>query len=890
MLRYQAVTHRSITDGGEMLAEALAAAAAAGGTAMVQAAGTDAWASVRSRIARAFGQGNPRVEAAVSAELDQAATAVRGSPEQFAAVRRMWQSRFEGLLQELDPPEREMAAQLLREAAAVSQVTAAVGPHSLAVSGRLEVSADPGGVAAGVVESALAVRRAGVAAGQVEQLNVYLQKQIQFAAAILTPPYGRRDPAHPLRGRDILLAELVDQLTDDHRDGRVHVLHGMGGAGKSALALEIAYLARQTGSRIWWVRATDGEALVSGLRTVAVQAGVIEEELGTHDLGDALWAVLNRSAEPWLLVVDGADNTALLDGSGALHENTGLVRAHQSPGLVLVTTREASAAAWGTSAVLHRVAGLPTAEPTAESTASPSAAAAVLLDQAGPGCGSPQEAEHLARRLGGLPLALRLAGGYLAEAREQPWPSADTISSFLAFQHVLDQDTASSLEPLVIVRSTLMLSLERLDSSGIPEAKPLLSLLAAFADAPLPYVLVLAPEELEQISGLEHIDGTRLWRALKLLAELNLIELNTQSTAVPLLHLHPLVRDTLRAQFGSEPEAAARRLINRASTRQGSIDDPATWPRWEMLAPHAFFLHRHVVQQSAPPADVIAIGTAALQAARYLDRRGLYPQAASRVLEVFEGRRELLGDDHRATMAARLSLAREHRKQGDLDAADRELEEVVQYLSRTLGDDDLDTAEARHTWAMVLRERGDLAAAERECQAAERVRTAILGPNHPDTLAVAYSLARIHRERGEHTRALAAYERVYQTRRSLLGDLHPDTLATRHSLAWVARRQGHLHTAEAEFKEVYAARRRILGDHHAYTLLTRTELALLAWETGDREHAQHELQEIHALRERTLGREHPHTRWTLQALHQLQNHSATAPTPGVRHLPEPPSF
>ncbi|MFF4291435.1 hypothetical protein ACFY0R_40040 [Streptomyces sp. NPDC001633] len=101
-----------------MLVEALAALAMAGGTAVVQAAGTDAWKGLRRRVGDLFARGDAARAAAELERLDHTAQ-VLGSSSDIATERLrqegLWQGRFETLLESLDAPGQARAAQQLRE-------------------------------------------------------------------------------------------------------------------------------------------------------------------------------------------------------------------------------------------------------------------------------------------------------------------------------------------------------------------------------------------------------------------------------------------------------------------------------------------------------------------------------------------------------------------------------------------------------------------------------------------------------------------------------------------------------------------------------------------------------------------------------------------------------
>ncbi|MEV5644123.1 hypothetical protein AB0L67_28840 [Streptomyces flaveolus] len=142
-----------------MLSEAMTALAAAGGTAVVQAAGTDAWTGVRQQVARWFGRGNPQREHAELERLDQTAGELEAArPAEVERIRirleAAWQGRIEALLESLEDSERARIVDELRTLLAqqVSHRSVSAGQRGLAVGGNVRVQADNGGFAAGLVQ------------------------------------------------------------------------------------------------------------------------------------------------------------------------------------------------------------------------------------------------------------------------------------------------------------------------------------------------------------------------------------------------------------------------------------------------------------------------------------------------------------------------------------------------------------------------------------------------------------------------------------------------------------------------------------------------------------------------------------------------------------------
>ncbi|MFJ4921016.1 AAA family ATPase [Streptomyces sp. NPDC088725] len=171
--------------------------------------------------------------------------------------------------------------------------------------------------------------------------------------SVRLPTVGRAPSV--LRDRSEVMARLREAVASADR-GQVYVLHGMGGCGKTAVAHGFfQYATTSGGHHGLWVNASDRASLRSGMLAVAADRGAGEGELaaargGFRPPADLVWDYLDRSDRPWVLVLDNADDPAILrDGSWL----------RTSPrGIVLVTTRQA-AARWWPGADLHYIGVLP---------------------------------------------------------------------------------------------------------------------------------------------------------------------------------------------------------------------------------------------------------------------------------------------------------------------------------------------------------------------------------------------------------------------------------------------------------------------------------------------------------------------------------------------------
>jgi hypothetical protein len=565
----------------------------------------------------------------------------------------------------------------------------------------------------------------------------------------VVPPLGQRATT-PLRGRD----DLVRRLSAPSSFGAIHVVHGLGGVGKTRLALEVAGTVVDAGRQVWWVSAVDSATVNAGMQAVGYAAGATAAEFEHENSADVVWRHLTQYPVPWLLILDNADEpeATLSEDGNPVADGQGWVRPVPEHGCMLITSRDGSETVWG-KWIRHRIAPLGTEH-----------GADVLLDLA-PDGGTASEAALLARCLGGLPLALQLAGKAIAQAAAVPphWDPS-LLRSFNAYRTALTEQFSDVITPPALgsidpkqarglVGQTWELSLTVLDGRSIPEARPLLRLLSCFGEAPIPCGLLLDPATLAESEFFPTLTGQRLWEVLTALESLSLITLDKtsgDSEIGPMAIVHPLVRDTNR----THPEVRdAAATYYQLVTDLLENADRTIWNRqqasggWEVVAAHL--------------ADSVA---------NPLTEQPDYPATSS--------------SEHPLCWLA--------------DRAARDLYERAMY------------AHAEALYQAILTDHARQ-----------------LGSDHPDTLATLYELARVWRAQGRWAEAEQAFTSILAAREERLGSDHPDTLTTRHSLASVWHVQGRWAEAEQAFTSILAAREERLGSDHPDTIATREAIVQL---------------------------------------------------------------
>jgi len=708
----------------------------------------------------------------------------------------------------------------------------------------------------------------------------------------VAPPVGRLPV--DVRGRDALLAEVRRSLIERKPRGSVWVLTGMGGLGKSTVALAVADTALARGLRAWWITATDTASLTGGMLEVLAQLGAPESvtrlvQEGAPTAPERAWDFVSGSraaGKRWLLVFDDADNPAVLAAAGKEDpaDGTGWLRPGL-PGMVMVTTRRRDPRIWGRKVQQREL------EPLDDEVA-----ADVLGDLA------PLLREHarepakdLGHRLGGLPLALHLAGTYLASPFAR-W------HSFADYLQALDSDgLASALADLddpsaqarVTITRTWELSLDALAADGRPQALRLLFLLSCYAPVtPIPTAL-LQPQLLGDIlpgekPGDHGPDWQRRLRDAGLhgLSVVGLINATgdpggSHDRAVT---VHPVVADVNRSRLLTtarhELPAISKTAVGllRAACQDLDTRNPADWPTWRRLVPHTAallgWLGPHMDDDTL--ADLV---TLAAMSARALWRGG-NPAAAERRAQASMKAAGRLGADHPASLTARSQLAQVVALTRFAEA-EQMLRQLLADQHRILGDEDRDTMVSQRVLARLAGLQGRHQEAERMYRRLLADRQRLLGDEHPETLATRHGLAGMVERVGEYAEAERMFRELLAVQQRILGEDHQECLEIRSGLGRSVEDQHRYKEAEQLYRQLLADDQRVLGPDHPGTLNTRQSLARIAAAQGRLDEAQQLYQQLLTDRRRILGDDHPVTVATREFLARTSKGADLASQPGM---------
>ena len=625
-------------------------------------------------------------------------------------------------------------------------------------------------------------------------------------------------PPALLAGREDLLADLDVVLAGGEGGGpRLAALYGLGGAGKTSVALAYAHRHLAETGIAWQLAAEDPAVLAAGFGELAAQ-------LGARDGGDpvaAVHAILAAYPAGWLLLFDNAPGPEALAGFVP----------PGGDGRVLITSRNAL---WPPGRGLE----VPVLDLDA--------AAGFLAARTGDA--DHQAAASLAEAVGGLPLALEQAAAYIQA-------SGDSLAGYLAAFQQRRAEVMARGEPAGYpgtVAAAWALAFTQLEESA-PDAAVLLRMLTFCAPEAIPLRLLLQPRPglTEQLPA----EVTPVLAPLlddELAVKDAVAALRRYSLARPAgdgaVSVHRLVQAVTADQM-PEPLAqawrqAAATLIDAAIPQ--TPERRATWPDFAALLPHA---------QVALTDDSASMGLLV----DYLGESGSYTAAVELQQRIVDVSTRSIGSEHPATLGVRHDLAYWIGLAGNAARARDQLAELLPVKERVLGPEHPSTLITRNQLARWTGDAGDAAGARDQLAELLPIQKRVLGPDHPDTLATWHNFAYYSGEAGDAAGARDQIAELLPVLERENGPEHTDTLATRSNLASWTGEAGDAAGARDQFAALLPIYERVLGPEHPSTMVARGNLAGWTGEAGDAAGARDQLAALLPITERVLGPEHSDT-------------------------------
>jgi tetratricopeptide (TPR) repeat protein len=638
-------------------------------------------------------------------------------------------------------------------------------------------------------------------------------------------------------------------------------VYGLGGCGKSALALELGYRALTGFAKrlVFWVPAMSQESFKLAYREIGVRLRIpgisdnnadvkrlVKETLSLGDVGD------------WLMIVDNADDSQVLVGvDNESHESARLIDyiPHSNKGAVLFTTRSRKAATDLTQTDVLQLNDMGKAE-ARQLLARRTTRQALLNDKAA--------VDVLLETLAGLPLAIVQAAAFMNQ-------NDTSVSEYVSLlQHASmkaelfgerfeDPSRYRSMDSTIA--KTWHISFEQIRRQD-PLAAEYLSFIACIDRISIPQSLLLPGESIvQQKKALGTLTGYAF--------------ITERQQTVPgfskerLFDMHRLVHMALiwwleghgeRAHWAGTAAARVEEVVPYGGHEGKDV--------WGAYLPHATYVAGlvdvNVVDAAISASLLERLGRCHKSLGQYASAEKSYRKSSSL-------RKEVLGPEHEhpSTMMSMSNLASVLGSQGKYEEAETIKRQVLEYAEKVLGPEHPDTLTSISNLALVLSSQGKYKEAEAMNRQTLAAREKVLGSEHPSTLISISNLASVLDNQGKYEEAKVMNQQTLALREKVLGPRHLDTLMSMSNLALVLNSQGKYEEAEVISRQTLALREKVLGPKHPDTLTSMSNLALVLSSQGKYEEAEAMNRQTLAAREKVLGSRHPDTLTSVYCLAYL---------------------
>ncbi|MCI2415858.1 FxSxx-COOH system tetratricopeptide repeat protein [Saccharopolyspora sp. K220] len=681
------------------------------------------------------------------------------------------------------------------------------------------------------------------------------------------PIWGDVPPRNPIfTGREDPLAELDGRLTAGGTTAILPAaLHGMGGIGKTQIAVEYIYRHLQDYDLVWWVQAGQSSQIRAGLTELA-QALRLPGSYEAHTAVPAVREALRRGhpIRRWLLVFDAAESP---EAVRPFFPSNG-------PGEILITSRNPD---WAEVARPLEVTLFERAE------------SKELLHSRGPEI-TDEEADALADKLGDLPLAIAQAAAWRAETG---MPVSEYLRVFdEKVAEILDASATNDYE--VPLAAAWNVSFDQLESRN-PAAHQLLQVCAFFSPEPISRSLftgvrgtVISPELDAALR-----DPIRLGRAIRDINRYGLAKIDHRNDT---LQLHRLVQLVLRDRMPPQRRAnmchGAHLLL--ANLNPNDPVTPSQWPRYQAILPHAYasdvlecedpWVRQLVIDLMeylyfwGDHEECVALGQRALDVwsttldetdpqllhvagklGVYLCKLGRYAEAAELNQRTLALRQQTSGENSEETLDAELTVAFDLKAKGEFLSARDMNEQTYRKAKGLFGADDPVSLAAAHDLAVTLRLAGDFQRARELDEDTYRRQVEVRGFDSSQAISTFAGLILDRLELGDYAWAHGEAERLADRSRQLLGEDNVRTLLRQHQLSIAARKNGE-HQSALELSSQALERFRFrYGADHPSTLSCAVSHSMDLRQTGELQAARSLGEDIFDQFRRNLGEDHPHT-------------------------------
>ncbi len=645
-------------------------------------------------------------------------------------------------------------------------------------------------------------------------------------------------------GREEIIETLASSLKVDRTTAltQPHAISGLGGVGKTQIAVEYAYRYRSLYQAVLWAQAETHESLVASFAAIAQVLKLPGKDARDQTIvanGVMEWM---RTHTAWLLILDNSDDL-------------NIARAFIPPlfsGHILLTTRvqatgrlarrievEEMSPEVGALLLLRRATLIPPDAPLEQANAA-----------------DRETALKIVRELGGLPLALDQAGAYI-EGTNCSLPSYLKLFQSQSMA-LLKRRGELIIDHPASVATTWLISFEQIKQKN-PVAAELLFLCAfLYPDS--------IPEEIA-IKGMALLNEHALKIETDLLFFNDLLEtLRTASfvkrdTVNHILSIHRLVQATLKNTMSAETYQQWTERAVRAVNEVFPRPEFSAWPLCERCITNAQVCASLIEREDMLFPEVTNLLN---NAGRYLKERGQYGEAERFLQQALARRERYFGLMHPETATSLNNLGNLSFAQGKYSDAEQFQRRALAIREQSLGTDHPVTGISFNNVGWMCYALGKYTEAEEFYGRALAIYYQHLGAEHSDTITTITNLAWLYYRQGRYPEAEQLYAQVLTSYQ--VETIHPNKGRILNNLALLYTMQARYAEAECLQKQAHTIWEQCYGSEHSETMMSLTNLAVLYQKQGKFAEAEQLYTQVLVFRERHLGTPHPDTAKALRNL------------------------
>lgn len=657
---------------------------------------------------------------------------------------------------------------------------------------------------------------------------------------------------HPRPTNTIHRTQLFARLVEAYGAGPV-ALYGIGGAGKTQLAVKLAYwfLERDPEFSVIWIHAASVETCAEGLRALAEKCGIEHPQTKSISVLELLRSVRRwferARGNKWLLVFDSADDVDTLIAPLADHglslesedaQSISIIDCVPTDSFVIFTTKSRAAAAKFSDGKMLEVGRFALEEAThmlkvsvdadllidkslasQERSLVPDLGNVLFEDKISQGVRryrtnrASELAEKLAEKLDCLPLALSQAAAFMNKNRlpiaayleRISAPSDEVVAELMIRPQKFDAQIGDSKS----IYDTWRLSYEAIQIHNSLAAK-VLALMSFLEQNSIILDLLKA--------AFSKGPDVRLIDALGELLDYGLIHPGSETDTFT---MHRLVQVTTKLWL-KESKLDVQWALAALMTIADNFPNPdniSSWPECATWLPHAIkILQSHPLFTT--PADRGTLATLHLKVGNYYFQTGRWSEARVSTEIACNIRTDILGPLEPATLEAKDQFIMIVRQLSLFNLAEVTARDVKRYRKRKLGMKNELTLQSYLRLGHTLQDQGQFADALRYAEKALKGFQDLHGandPQHPDILFSRYRVGASYEMVGDYPKSEAylseALEGLYEQGQG----------ETRHAsvvlyrLAYLQRSLGDYHKSEESAIASMEIRRKLLGADHPDT-------------------------------------------------------------------------